>query len=298
MMPIRLSLRLTAVLALAAAGSSAETFALLHTATLYKDAKEEKLLAPEGVACTDAGDVVIADSGNGRLLISRLRDGAFSAVTTVKVQQLGYPVRVQIDSKGDVLSLDRKSRRIARVGLGGDFKGYVEISGQPEGRYFPVAFKLDKADALYVLDAGSARVLVADAAGKFQRALPLPKGKFVDVAVGPQGTIYVVDAVGGAIWGAEKSAKAFAEFAPKLRDFASFPTYLAIDSRGFFLLVDSHGNGLLILGPDGSFVGRQLGLGWNDGFLYYPEQLCVTAKGDTVIADRNNNRVQAFAAAQ
>src|SRR6185503_17942267 len=144
----------------------------------------------------------------------------------------------------------------------------------------PVAFRLDRADSLYLLEAASARVLVADAVGRFQRAIPLPKGKFVDVAVGPQGSIYVVDAVGGAIWIAEKGAKAFTAFAPRLRDYASFPTYLAIDERNFFLLVDSHGNGVVVLGPDGSFLGRQLGLGWTEGSLYYPQQLCITGKGD------------------
>ena len=282
-------------LVLSAAAARADTLVLQHTATLYQDANEQKLQTPEGVACTEAGDVVIADSGNGRLLLSRLRDGAFSSVTSIKLQQLGYPVRLQIDSNGDVLSLDRRSRRIVRVGLGGEFKGYVEISGAPEGRSVPVAFRLDRADSLYVLEAASARVLVADAGGRFQRAIPLPKGKFVDVAVGPQGSIYVVDAVGGAIWIAEKGAKAFTAFAPRLRDYASFPTYLAIDERNFFLLVDSHGNGVVVLGPDGSFLGRQLGLGWTEGSLYYPQQLCITGKGEAVIADRNNNRIQSFA---
>jgi hypothetical protein len=36
-------------------------------------------------------------------------------------------------------------------------------------------------------------------------------------------------------------------------------------------------------------------MGWNDGFVYYPGQLCLNASGDVFLADRNNNRVQIFA---
>ena len=49
------------------------------------------------------------------------------------------------------------------------------------------------------------------------------------------------------------------------------------------------------LGADGSFQGRQLAIGWSDGFVYYPAQLCMNASGEAYLADRGNNRVQIFA---
>jgi DNA-binding beta-propeller fold protein YncE len=276
-----------------------QSLTLIYSASVYEDAKEGKLKAPEGVACTDAGNVVVADSGNGRLLLFTFKDAAFQKPVEVKMQQLGRPVRVQIDSQGDVLSLDQRGRRITRVGAGGEFKGFVEPSGMPEEAGFrPVAFKLDKADNVYLLDVASSRVAVLTGAGKFQRELPLPKGEFVDVAVDGQGVIYALDAVSATVWSADKKDKAFAALSKPLKDYASFPSYIAVTERGFLLLVDSHGNGLVILGPDGSYLGRQLSIGWAEGLLYYPGQLCINAKGETFIADRNNNRVQAFTAAK
>jgi hypothetical protein len=73
----------------------------------------------------------------------------------------------------------------------------------------------------------------------------------------------------------------------------NFPTYLT-GGKGKFFLVDQNGNGIVVLGADGSFQGRQLAIGWGDGFLYYPAQLCINAGGDAFIADRSNNRVQIF----
>jgi hypothetical protein len=49
-----------------------------------------------------------------------------------------------------------------------------------------------------------------------------------------------------------------------------------------------------MLSQDGSFLGRQLSMGWNEGLLYYPTQMCINEKGEAFIADRGNSRIQIF----
>jgi hypothetical protein len=56
--------------------------------------------------------------------------------------------------------------------------------------------------------------------------------------------------------------------------------------------------GVVVLGNDGSYQGRQLTLGWSEGSVYYPSQLCVNEKGIAAIADRGNHRVQVFTTVQ
>jgi hypothetical protein len=63
-------------------------------------------------------------------------------------------------------------------------------------------------------------------------------------------------------------------------------------------VVDQNGSGIVILGLDGSFRGRQLRMGWKDGFLRYPSQLCIDDRGNVFIADRGNNRVDVFTIVQ
>jgi len=58
--------------------------------------------------------------------------------------------------------------------------------------------------------------------------------------------------------------------------------------------VDQNGGGVVVLGQDGSYRGRQLGMGWKEGLLYYPSQMCVSGGEIAVIADRENSRVQVF----
>ena len=71
--------------------------------------------------------------------------------------------------------------------------------------------------------------------------------------------------------------------------------YITMDSRGELLVVDQNGGGIIVIGQDGSFQGRQLSMGWSEGLLYYPAQMCLGPKGLVFIADRGNSRVQAFA---
>jgi hypothetical protein len=36
-------------------------------------------------------------------------------------------------------------------------------------------------------------------------------------------------------------------------------------------------------------------MGWGNGLVYYPAQVCIGSAGEVAIADRYNNRVQVFA---
>ena len=282
--------------ALAAAPAIARPASLKHLLSIYADDKEGPLKLPEGVACGDKGAIVVADTGNGRLLLYTFLDGKLSGGTVVKLAEATHPVRVQIDSKGNVLVLDRRSRRIVRVDAEGKFAGAVEWKNVVgSSAIAPISFKLDASDNLYVLDVAARRVLVADANGKVGREIPLPKGpeEFTDVAVDAGGRILVIDSVGSRLWMADKGAKAFVAIGTSMKDRVSFPVYLTED-RGKLYLVDQNGNGIALLGPDGTFLGRELEMGWSEGKVYYPGQMCVNAEGQAVIADRNNNRVQVF----
>lgn len=282
---------------LSASQARAAPLALRHSATGYVDMKGVALRTPEGVACKDDGTAVLADTGNGRLVTFTFREGELKPGAELKAVQLGYPTRVQLDSKGNVLALDRKGGKLVRLDAKGAFAGFVEVK-DAGAEVRPVSFKLDAADNLYVLDGVKARILVADGTGQVSRRLSLPPGVFTDVAVDGAGVVYAVDSVAAQVWSADKSATELKPFTKPLKDYMSFPGYLATTSRGVLVLVDQNGGGLVILGSDGSFQGRQLSLGVSDGLLMYPSQVCVNKNGDTFVADRSNHRMQVFSAVQ
>jgi len=281
--------RLLLLCVLAASAARADTLQLSPAGSAYGDAKGEPLRSPEGVACTAEGRVVVADSGNGRLLTWAFKDGALVAGAPIKFPELGVPVRLQIDSRGNVLSFDGKTRRIARVGEEGTFGGFLAPKGVPPATgFFPVSFKLDKVDNVYLLDVASSRVVVLDRDGAFIRQIAEPPGaSFSDIAIDANGAVLAVDG---------PHAMVYADGVPlaRAKEYASFPSYITVTGQGLIVLVDGHGHGLVVLAPDGTYLGRRLSIGWTEGLVYYPEQICIDAKGDTFVADRGNNRLQAF----
>jgi len=285
--------------AVLAAGNSpaAEPMKLKPVASGYADAAGAGMKEPEGVGCDGTSVLVVADTGNGRLV--RYTYGAETLVPgrEIALAQLPYPIRVQIDPKGGILALDGKLRKIARLTPSGEFQGYVEPAGTASGKPpVPRSFRVDAGGNLYILDAFGGNLVVLDPAGAVQRQVPFPAESkfFSDLAVSAGGTVYLIDSVGRKVYSAPKGAAAIAPLSGSLAEDLDFPTSLEVDEGGNLLVVDQNGGGIVILGPDGSFRGRQLSMGWTEGRLRYPSQICVNGKGGLFVADRGNNRVQFF----
>lgn len=259
-----------------------------------------KLNAPEGVACADDGSVAVADTGNHRLVLYRVQDGIWSGGTEVKIPELSYPTRLQLDSKGNILALDRKSKKIVRLNGKGALVNVLEFKGLEGGAggatVVPAGFALDRADNIYVLDVAGQRVLAADPLGVVTRQIPLPavNGLFTGVAVDAAGTVFALEGTEGAVFSAPASATEFKPLGARLKDYMNFGSFITTNNKGTLLVVDQNGHGIVLLGTDGAYRGRQLAMGWSEGYVYYPAQLCLTPGGTAFVADRGNNRVQMF----
>jgi sugar lactone lactonase YvrE len=276
---------------------SAESAKLVYNSGIYTDAKGGSLNLPEGVACGAAASVIVADTGNGRLLKYTFQDGSLKGGEEFKVAEAPRPLRVQTNSAGDIFVLDGKQRRIVRLSPEGTFKAYVDPTGIPAPASFvPKSFKIDAADNMYILDIFSGRVLVLDPAGKYLRHIDFPEkfGFFSDVAVDSRGTIFILDSADAVVYAAARDAKSFSPLSKSLEQYMNFPTDMTVDSSGLLYLSDQNGGGVVVIGQDGSFRGRPITYGWDKGLVRYPAQLCINEKGILFVADRENSRVQIY----
>jgi hypothetical protein len=276
---------------------SAETLKFKHVQSIYLDEKGGNIKQPEGVACSERSILVVGDTGNDRLLQFSYENRNLKAGGEIKIPQLSNPIRVQLNSKGEVFALDGMKRRILRLAPGGEFKDYLEPGGMPPPSVFvPRSFKIDTNDLIYILDIFGGRVIVLNPDGKFQKQIPFPPnyGFFSDLAVDSRGNILLVDSIKAMIFLAARGSNSFSPLTKSLRENLDFPTSITTDKKGTIYVVDEDGSGIVILGQDGSFLGRQLSMGWNEGLLYHPSQICLNEKGEVFIADRGNSRVQVF----
>ena len=275
----------------------AETAKLRHLQSIYFDEKGAGMKQPEGIACNDKSLLVVGDTGNDRLLRYSYQDRSLKVGTEIKAQQLSNPIRLQINSTGEIYALDGKKRRIVRLSPDGAFKGYVEGEGIPSPSTFvPRSFKIDAQNNIYILDIFSARVLRLNPEGKYQKQILFPNeyGFFSDLSIDSKGALFLIDCVKAMVFSAAKDSNSFSPLTKSLREYLSFPTSMTIDHQGRLYVVDENGGGIVLLGRDGTYMGRQLSMGWNEGLLYYPSQMAINEKGEVFIADRGNSRVQIF----
>jgi len=274
----------------------AEAIRLKYGLALYTDEKGNGLNQPEGVACGE-DRLVVADTGNGRLILYTLKSGEPTGGKEIKLSQILYPERIRISSKGDLFVLDGRQRKVLHLGPEGELKQVVDMGGLPtESMVVPIGIDLDGSDNLYVLDSLAGRVLVFNADGKFQRQIDFPKsfGFFIDLAVDQKGTVFLVDAVDAVVYCNAKDPAVLSMCSGNLKNDLKFAGSIALDSSGLLYITDQNSGGVVVVGKDGNVRARLLTLGWKEGTVRYPTQLCVDKADDLFVADRANNRIQEF----
>ena len=288
---------LLSVLAWAWPAEGAEVLKLRPTAVLYADEQGVSLSVPQGVGCGGGATFVVADSGRGRVVRFEVSGALVQTKGTVAVPEIPYPIRADIDGKGSLIVLDGKSRRIGRVRSDGTFAGWVDVPAVA-GAGTPVlrSFALDAAGRVYALDVVGRRVAVITPEGALERsvAFPADAGFPTDLTVDSRGTIYVLDGLRRTVYAARKDEKELSAFSKSLAEDLDYPSAIATDGAGHFFVADQNGGGIVILGPDGSFHGRQSAYGWREGYVRYPSGLCANGRGLLIVADRENQRVQVF----
>lgn len=277
--------------------TAAQGAKLRYLAAVYADDKGVGLHLPEGVACDDKGQVVVADTGNDRLLRFGFHDRTLTGGAEIRIAQLQSPTRVRLNSKGEIYALDGKARRVVHLSAAGEFKRVLSFDGAPPpSTIVPKSVDIGPADAIYVLDVFSARVLVLDAEGRFERALTAPAeaGFITDLAVDAVGNVLLLDSIRRRIHVAAADATSFSPLGGDFKDsLVTLPVSLATRA-GLILVAEGSGGAIATIGQDGSFLARQLTKGWREGALNHPSQMCISGHDEAFVADRDNSRVQVF----
>lgn len=288
---------LASLLSLAGVAVAQEPVRLRPVSAIYLDAEGASIYRPESVAYDGKTLLVAADTGNGRLLTYRVDAEEVVPSSKIVLPEAHYPIVVRIDSNGDILVLDGRSHRIARVGADGKFKSYVEIASNEGQRPIAIrSFATDSSDRLFVLDVSGSRILVVGGDGAVQREIAFPDevGFLSDLTVSSAGVVFAVDSVGRRVFVAQREDSVLAPLTEPLTDELVFPTAIAVDASGHLFLADQSGGAIVALGQDGSYLGQPSKTGWTAGFLRYPSGLSC-ANGYLYVADRGNNRIQGFA---
>ncbi len=282
---------------------------------IYGWSRSEPFKNPGGVYFyARRSEVYVADSGNHQVLVfntagtpvARIRHSVDSE-TPGEVRQ-GEPVRVAVNSRGDILLvdalagyldvLDYRGKSIKRIYPG-------DLLGMARDLVSCSAVAVDLADNVYLATAGGeVAVLMIDPSGKLVRKIGKKgqgEGAFTSITsvwIDGGGKVYTTDSRG------EPSVQVFSPEGKVLLGFGahssgpnnfSLPEGVVTDELGNIYVIDGLRHWIGAFSPTGQFITR-LGGGFGDrpGDLAYPTSLAGDGKRTLFTTEKVGARLQGF----
>jgi serine/threonine-protein kinase len=243
------------------------------------------LNSPRGVAVDSAGNVYVADAGNGRVLELAASAGS---PTELPFTGLGNPSGVAVDTAGAVYVTNSGNNRVLKLPAGSSSTTELTFTGLNTSLTSPYGVAVDSAGAVYVTD-GANRVLKLPAGASSPTAPPFTGlSKPTGVAVDGAGNLYVTDTGNNRVL----------KLAADSRTQTALPFTglnnadgVAVDAVGNLYVVDRGNNRVLKLAA-GSSAPTELPFTG----LEQPEGVAVDGAANLYVTDAGNNRVVKLAA--
>jgi len=219
--------------------------------------------SPTGIAVDESGNVLVADTNNGRIEKFSAK-GTFLGILGTKGTgpgQLRSPNGIAVDRTGNIYVADASNHRVQKIAPDGRF--IVEWKGPDNGFYGPRRIAIGPDDSIYVVDQGHNRIAKFSPDGRVMATWGRQgngDGEFNDptaVAVDPAtNKVYVADPINKRIQAFDENGKFLSKWSmPEWGRPAGFED-LAIDSEGTRLYASSaHLAAVLVFDLDGTRIG-------------------------------------------
>ncbi len=265
-------------------------------------AESHNLFKPFGVVSDGKGLVYVSDTAKPPRI--EVFDDVKKQVRLIGTEgegRLVLPLGLALDPSGDLYVADAKQRAVFHFDAAGAFKGTI---GSKESLERPSALAIDGARGLlYVCDTGGHRIQAFGLAdGKLVRTIGKRGGQpgefnFPEgVAVGPDGRVYVVDALNFRYQVFDADGKFLAAHGAIGQEPGSFarPKDIALDSEGHVYVSDAAFCNVQVFDDQGKLLIWIGGPGSGPGQFQLTEGISIDAADRLFIVDQMNKRVQRF----
>lgn len=274
------------------------------------------------VASDRAGNVFILDASTHRIFAADAEGKPLFAIgeTGFWSKTFPRPSGVAVDGEGRIYVSDAKNDNVQAFDRSGAFSSKFGEKGVDAGNFrTPSGVDVDGMGNLYVVDQGNNRLEKFDPRGVFMSQIvsgpkPIEKInisrtsspiKFIswprfkrlrDVAVGPDGTIYLLDEGLYIVHAYSPQGAYLFSFGGRGNRGGKFekPSGIAVGALGIVCVTDEKNNTLQLFDPEGRFLTSVGGKGKGPGQFNQPQGVGANPEGRIYVADKGNRRVQVF----
>lgn len=274
----------------------------------------DQLNLAHGLAVDGSDNVYIADDANSRVK----KCDSLGACSVLVDAGLDWPTDVALDSSGNLYVSDWNDNTIRKYDSSGNPLGvFVGVSDAPyitDASHInnPHGVSVDNNGDVYVITDLGYRLVKFDAGGNPQWTIGTPGvwgnandqfGDYwrgpTDVAVGPDGKVYVADTGNQRVQIFDSNGNYVDTLGSSGSGPGQFtdPYGVAVDSNGNIYVADEENQRVQIFNSSLSYVAQlgQTGVAGDDNAHFdHPQGVTVDKNGNIYVADSSNNRVQVF----
>jgi DNA-binding beta-propeller fold protein YncE len=257
------------------------------------------LESPMGLALDENNNVVVVDDGKnklqkftptGQLIKSWEPKGS-------RYRGIKAAADVVVDNEGYIYVTDVKDHHVFKFERNGNFvKTWGKEGTEREELLRPTGIAANSKNEIFVVDSGNMRVKVYSSLGVLQSILEKPEnmGLPVDVAVGPDDSVWVIDKIRVYKYSPDgKFLSVWGKRGVKDGEFGN-PKAIDIDKYGFIYVADSANKRIQKFDGDGRFITKWGEAGSGIGQFSLPTGIAVDRDGLVYVTDSTNNRIQVF----
>jgi sugar lactone lactonase YvrE len=255
---------------------------------------------PSGIACDPSGILFVADNRNHRVKVVR-PSGELLGSWGVRGRDDGefyHPISVAVDTTG-VIYVGDNSSRVQRFSAAWQYETTLVFPSK-ETVTQPTFVDVDRFGCVYVVQSSHDVIGKYAEGGSLLSAWPareidgLAFEFLYDLAVGPDGHIYVADSFDGAVHVLSSAGLHVRSWKGAGDEQLVAPTGVDVDHEGRVLVADHDGNAVHVYDSDGGHLLSWGRLGSGPGEFDGPMGICASSNGVIYVTEVGNNRIQVF----
>jgi len=259
---------------------------------------QDQLSDPHGISLDGQGNIWVADTGNQRMVELNAR-GQFLASFGQAGETGGQfhgPFDLVVEKDGSLVVLDSESPALLkRYSPDGKF---ISGFGGDLGTYNPRGIGINSSGSFFIADTGTGRLLQVASAGALVHQWKLDiqgdnARQPVSVTSAADGSVYVIDAVGGLLLELPANGSPFAWQAVAPFDTLS-GAHLVLGPKNTLYLTDPENKRVVVYQSNGKALGQIHFPDNQAGMLVKPTGITLGTDGTLFVADRVLCRVTAY----